>query len=130
MYEQVVKAAEEVPDTHIVTGLTDEVGPFQQESRVVLQKSLREGFGLTVTEALWKRTPVVGGNVGGIRLQLADGRGGFLVDSIDETVEKVDFLLSQEDEGDALADSGHEWVRANFLVPRLLRDELALINAF
>jgi len=130
MYEQVVKAAEEVPDTHIVTGLTDEVGPFQQESRVVLQKSLREGFGLTVAEALWKRTPVVGGNVGGIRLQLADGRGGFLVDSIDEAVEKVDFLLSQEDEGDALAESGHEWVRANYLVPRLLRDELALINAF
>ena len=75
MYKKVVKAASRLQDIHIITGLTDMVGPFQLLSDVVLQKSTREGFGLTVTEALWKATPVVAGAVGGIRLQIPGGRG-------------------------------------------------------
>ena len=121
-------AASDVSGVHIITGLTDLVGPFQMMSKVVLQKSLREGFGLTVTEALWKGTPVVGGNVGGIRLQIKDGIGGFLVDSVEDCAQKVSYLLTHEDERVALGDSGKEHVRTNFLLPRLLRDELKLAN--
>ena len=128
MYEKVVAAASGVADAHIITGLTDMVNPFQSMSRVVLQKSLREGFGLTVTEALWKGTPVVAGNVGGIRLQVMDGVGGFRVDSIAECAVKVDYLLSHEKDRVALGESGRENVRSNFLLPRLLRDELALMR--
>ena len=128
MYEKVVAAASGVADVHIITGLTDMVNPFQSMSRVVLQKSLREGFGLTVTEALWKGTPVVAGNVGGIRLQVMDGVGGFRVDSIAKCAVKVDYLLSHEQDRVALGESGRENVRSNFLIPRLLRDELALIR--
>ena len=128
MYDKVVVAAQGTPDVHIVLGLTDLVGPFQQMSAVVLQKSLKEGFGLTATEALWKGTPVIAGNVGGLRLQVADGVGGFLVDSVDECAERVDFLLNHTAERDALGAAGREHVRKHFLLPRLLRDEMQLLH--
>lgn len=124
MFNQVLEAARGMPDVHIITDLTDLVSPFQSLSKVVLQKSVREGFGLTVTEALWKGTPVVGGNVGGIRLQLGRGVGGFLVDTVEECAEKVDYLLTHEDERRAMGFSGRQHVARNFLLPRLLRDEL------
>ena len=111
-----------------MTGLSDLVGPFQAQSKVVIQKSLKEGFGLTATEALWKGTPVVAGNVGGLRLQVSDGVGGFLVNSIEECAERVDFLLENETERVALGATGRERVRTHFLMPRLLRDELRLIH--
>ena len=126
MYQQVLDAASEIDDVHVIMGLTDLVGPFQSLSQVVLQKSLREGFGLTVTEALWKGTPVVGGNAGGIRLQVMDGIGGYTVDSVEECVARVDHLLTHEQERIALGLAGREHVRSHFLLPRLLRDELAL----
>ena len=129
VYEQVLEAAVGVRDLHIITGLSDLVGPFQQEAAVVLQKSVREGFGLTVTEALWKGTPVVAGNVGGIRIQLPPGTGGFLVDSVEECADRVDYLLRNEQERSALGASGREHVRQRFLLPRLLRDELRVLRA-
>ena len=129
MYAKVLEAALNVPDVHIITGLTDLVNPFQALSKVVLQKSLREGFGLTVAEALWKRTPVVARNVGGIRLQIEDGVGGFLVDSVEECSQKVDYLLSHEDVRLALGEAGRERVRSQFLTPRLLRDEMLLVKS-
>ena len=95
-------------------------------SAAVIQKSIREGFALTVTEALWKGVPVVGGAVGGIRLQLGGGVGGFLVGSVAECAEKLDYLLSNDEERAALGKSGREHVRRNFLIPRLLRDELEI----
>ena len=128
MYDKVVAAASNVPDVHIITGLTDMVNPFQTMSRVVLQKSIREGFGLTVTEALWKGTPVVAGNAGGIRLQVMDGIGGFRVDSTSECAAKVDYLLDNESDRVTLGEAGREHVRTNFLLPRLLRDELSLMQ--
>lgn len=128
MYDKVVVAAQGTPDVHIVLGLTDLVGPFQQMSAVVLQKSLKEGFGLTATEALWKGTPVIAGNVGGLRLQVANGVGGFLVDSVDECAERVDYLINHTAERDALGAAGREHVRKNFLLPRLLRDEMQLLH--
>ena len=128
VYTEVLEAARHLPDVHIITGLTDLVNPFQRLSQVVLQKSVKEGFGLTVTEALWKGTPVVAGNTGGIRLQIADGVGGFLVDSTAECAQKVDYLLRHEEERLALGESGREHVRSNFLLPRLLRDEMELMR--
>ena len=128
MYTKLLKAAKGVPGIHIITGLTDLVSPFQSLSQVVLQKSLREGFGLTVAEALWKGTPVVAGNVGGIRLQIVDGVGGFLVSNLEECVQRVDYLLTHEQERLTLGEAGREHVRSNFLSPRLLRDELCLLQ--
>jgi trehalose synthase len=128
VYQKVLKAAQEVPEVHIITDLTDMVSPFQSLSKVVVQKSLKEGFGLTVTEALWKGTPVVGGNVGGIRLQIGNGVGGYLVDSVQECTERVDQLLTDEEQRQTLGRLGQEHVRSNFLLPRLLRDELRVMK--
>lgn len=128
MYDKVVAAAQGTPDVHIILGLTDLVGPFQQMSAVVLQKSLKEGFGLTATEALWKGTPVIAGNVGGLRLQVSAGVGGFLVDSVEECADRVDFLLNHNAVREALAAAGKERVRQQFLLPRLLRDEMRLLH--
>ncbi len=128
LYEQVVDVARDVPDVNIITGLTDLVNPFQALSKVVVQKSVREGFGLTVTEALWKGTPVVAGNVGGIRIQIEDGVSGFLVDSVEECVQRIDYLLTQEDERRSMGQAGRERVRSNFLIHRLLEDELNLAD--
>lgn len=126
IHAQVVKAARHLTDVHIITNLTDLVSPFQQPSQLVLQKSLREGFGLTVTEALWKGTPVVAGKVGGICLQIMDGVGGFLVDSVEECADRVGYLLRNEGERRRLAEAGRDHVRSNFLLPRLLYDEPTL----
>lgn len=101
-----------------------EVSAFQAMSTVVLQKSLREGFGLTVTEAMWKRKPVVAGEVGGICLQIDDGVDGFLVCNIEEAAERVMLLLSSPATAQRMGDLGHEKVRANFLTTRHLRDYL------
>jgi len=105
-----------------------EVSAFQALATVVLQKSLREGFGLTVTEAMWKRKPVVAGRVGGILLQVEDGVNGFLADSIEEAAGKVDLLLTSPATAQRMGEAGHEKVRGHFLVTRHLRDYLRLFN--
>lgn len=105
-----------------------EVSAFQAMATVVLQKSLREGFGLTVTEAMWKRKPVVAGRVGGILLQVEDGVNGFLVDRIEEAAEKVCLLLESPVTAQRMGDAGHEKVRRNFLCTRHLLDYLRLFH--
>lgn len=120
-------------DLHIFTNLTGvgahEVNCFQRVADVVVQKSIREGFGLVVSEALWKGTPVVAGNTGGIPLQMQNGIGGFLVDSIEECAERVAYLLTHSDEAESVARKGWGRVRDSFLMPRLLRDELKLVQS-
>jgi len=101
-----------------------EVSAFQAMADVVLQKSLREGFGLTVTEAMWKRKPVVAGGVGGILLQVDDGINGFLVESTEEAAEKVSLLLESPATAQRMGEAGHDKVRRNFLCTRHLRDYL------
>lgn len=101
-----------------------EVSAFQAMADVVLQKSLREGFGLTVTEAMWKRKPVVAGGVGGILLQIDDGINGFLVDNTEEAAEKVGLLLESPATAQRMGEAGHDKVRRNFLSTRHLRDYL------
>jgi len=106
-----------------------EVGAFQTASDVVIQKSTREGFGLVVTEALWKGKPVVGGNAGGIPLQIIDGETGYLVDSAEECAEKTLILLKNPDKAEKMGAAAREHVRENFLTTRHLADYLKLFRA-
>ena len=133
IYEQVQRTAKVEPGIHVFTNLTGagniEVNAFQRLSDVVIQKSLREGFGLTVSEALWKGTPVVAGGVGGIPLQMEGGAGGFLVNSPEECAEKIVWLLENPSESAVLGVRGRELVRERFLITRLIADELRLYAA-
>ncbi len=97
-----------------------EVNASQRLSDVVIQKSLREGFALTMSEAMWKRTPVVGGNVGGIPLQIHHGVNGYLVNSIDETIEYTGKILENPIMAEEMGNKGYEIVRRNFLSTRHL----------
>jgi trehalose synthase len=104
-----------------------EVNAFQSQSDICLQKSIREGFGLTVTEALWKGRPTIGGNVGGIPLQIADGESGFLVDSAEQCAQRCLEILADPELGKRLGRAGKEHARHEFLSPRLLRDWVELL---
>jgi trehalose synthase len=106
------------------------VNALQSRAHVVLQKSLREGFGLTVTEAMWKGTPVIAGNVGGIPLQIQDGENGFLVDSVSQAATRMVQLLQDESLRKRVGQKGRETVKAHFLQSRLLEQYLDLFNAF
>jgi trehalose synthase len=118
------------PDIYLLSNLQEvgnlEVNAFQRASAVVLQKSLREGFGLVVSEALWKEKPVIGGNVGGIRLQIEDGVSGFLVDSVEECAERLIRLLRDPEERVSMGTAGKERVRQEFLTLRELEDYLRM----
>jgi trehalose synthase len=120
------------PDIHVFSDPEQvghrEVNAFQAASDIVLQKSVREGFGLTVAEAMWKGTPVIGGNCGGIRIQIEDGKNGFLVNNPEECAQRVVELMSDELLRKRMATEGKETVRRYYLIPRLLRDYLALIE--
>jgi len=105
-----------------------EVNAFQSQSDICLQKSIREGFGLTVTEALWKGRPAVAGNVGGIPLQIEDGVSGYLVNSPAECAERCLEILEDPELGKKLGREGKEHARREFLTPRLLRDWLQLVT--
>jgi trehalose synthase len=102
------------------------VNALQTRAAVVLQKSLREGFGLTVAEAMWKGTPVIGGNVGGIRYQIEDGAHGFLVSSIEETAKRIVQLVNDKELRDEMGHKARETVRKNFLLTRYLEQYLDL----
>jgi trehalose synthase len=106
-----------------------EVNAFQCLADVVVQKSLREGFGLTVSEALWKARPTVGGAVGGIKLQIEDGVTGWLCDSPESCAEACLEVLREPEDAHRIAVTGKEHVRRNFLTPRLVLDWLRLMTA-
>lgn len=101
-----------------------EINAFQRGSTVVLQKSIKEGFGLTVSEALWKMRPVIGGNTGGIPLQIIHKVTGFLVNTPEEAAHYTLYLLRNKEERERLGRNGREHVRRNFLITRELRDYL------
>lgn len=106
------------------------VNALQSRAAVVLQKSIREGFGLTVTEAMWKRAAVIGGNVGGIRTQIEDGVNGFLVSSVEEAAKRIVQLVKDEDLRQSMGRRARETVRQRFLLIRLLEQHLDLLNSF
>jgi trehalose synthase len=119
-YEKTARHAGDDEDIHLLTdlkGVRDlEVNAFQRASQVSLQLSTREGFGLSVTEALWKGIPVVARNVGGIPLQVINGTDGFLVNTVAEAAEKTLFLLNHKDEAKQMGNNGKQHVKENFLI--------------
>ena len=129
-YERTARHAGEDYDIHLLTDLIGvrnlEVNAFQRSTDVALLKSIREGFGMTVTEALWKGVPVVGGNVGGIPLQVIDGITGFLVNTGEEAAEKTLYLLKNPKEAKEMGKRGREHVLRNFLITKHLKDYLDL----
>ncbi len=126
---QVHKAAADDSDITVLSMQSDElVNAVQRHARVIIQKSLREGFGLTVSEALWKGTPVVGSDVGGIPRQIIDGKNGFLTDGIEQCAQKTCWLLEHPKAAREMGRQGHEHVRRNFLITRLLEDHLGLLR--
>jgi len=106
------------------------VNALQRKAAVVLQKSIRQGFGLTVTEAMWKGTPVIGGNVGGIRYQIKDGVNGFLVSSVEEAAKRIVQLVNDKRLRQRMGRNARETVRKNFLMTRLLEQYLDLFKSF
>ncbi len=133
VYSEVSAHAAGDPLIHLHTNLTGvgnvEVNAFQRLSDVVVQKSIREGFGLVVSESLWKGTPVVAGRAGGIPLQMPDGVGGVLVDSVAECAAALLRLLADRELAAELGRTGRERVREHFLLPRLLAEELELLGS-
>jgi trehalose synthase len=119
-------------DIHILNNFNNvgaiEVNAFQSHADVVVQKSTREGFGLTVAEAIWKARPFIGGDVGGIPLQIEDGVTGFLVSSVEQCAERALEVLRDPALGKFLGRRGKEHVRTHFLMPRYLRDYLKIFN--
>ena len=129
IFESLCKCGEErirvlsVQDSALVNAL-------QRRAAVVLQKSIREGFGLTVTEAMWKGTPVIGGNVGGIRHQIRDGENGFLVETVEQAAERIVHVVKDAKLRKKLGENARETVRRRFLLTRLMEEWLDLIGAF
>jgi trehalose synthase len=113
-----------VDETIILLKVDDPVlvNALQRRAAVVLQKSIREGFGLTVTEAMWKGAAVIGGNVGGIRRQIQDGENGFLVETIEQAADRIVQILSDPALRERLGSRAKETVRERFLMSRLLED--------
>jgi trehalose synthase len=131
-FNSTIAHADGDPDIHILNNFNNvgaiEVNAFQAQADVVIQKSTREGFGLTVTEAIWKGRPFIGGNVGGIPLQIENGISGYLVDSVDACAARALDILRDPALGKALGRRGKEHVRTHFLTPRYLRDYLRIFS--
>ena len=131
-YSRTVAYSSGDPDIYILSNLNNvgsvEVNAFQVHSAAVIQKSIKEGFGLTVTESLWKTRPTVAGRVGGIITQIQDGETGWLVESSTECAQACIEILRDSQEARQRALRGKEYVRRHFLMPRLLRDWLVLMN--
>jgi trehalose synthase len=131
-YNSTLAHADGDPDIHILNNFNNvgaiEVNAFQSLADVVIQKSTKEGFGLTVSEALWKGRPFIGGDVGGIPLQVEDGETGYLVDTVDACASRILDILRDPALGKSLGLRGKEHVRAHFLTPRYLRDYLKIFH--
>jgi trehalose synthase len=127
---EVQMAAGGDPDIHVLLLPPDAhhtINALQRASDIILQKSLKEGFGLTVTEGLWKGVPVIGGNVGGIRIQVIDHHTGYLVDTPEGAALWIRYLLNNRDLLEGMGVKAREFVRDNFLITRHLRDYLSLM---
>ncbi len=129
VYEEVKSVAADDPDIHVIfhpPASDIEINALQRMSTVVLQKSLKEGFGLTVAEALWKARPVVASAVGGIPLQVVHEYSGFLTYSVEGTAHYLRMLLNEPEYTRTIGLNGRKHVKNNFLITRHIRDYLAL----
>ena len=131
-FQRTYEYAGDDPDVKILNNLNNvgaiEVNAFQSQADVCMQKSIREGFGLTVTEALWKGRPMIAGDVGGIPLQIEDGVSGYLVSSPQEAAQRTIEVLRDPELAKRIGKAGKEHAREHFLTPRLLRDWLRLFG--
>jgi len=136
IFKEVERKAKGTPDIFLFSN-ADQIGSlkvdifvnaFQTASDIILQKSIREGFNLSVTEAMWKGKAVIGGNVGGIKLQIENGKNGFLVSSPKEAAKRIVQLIKNPQLAEKLGEAARETVREKFLMPRLLRDYLKLFK--
>ncbi len=131
-YQKTLRHAGEDNDLFILSNLdgvgSREVNAFQRAATIVLQKSIKEGFGLTVSEALWKKRAVIGGKVGGITIQIEHGKNGYLVKSNEECVKAIDDLLANNLKREAFGKNGYETVSKKFLITRHISDYLSLFK--
>jgi trehalose synthase len=130
--EKVRAAAGDDPDIHILLfspSIPTEINAFQRASDIILQKSLREGFALTVAESLWKKRPVIGSAVGGIPAQIIDGYTGLLVHSVEGASLGIRSLLTKPDLAKKLGKNGHQRVKDEFLITNNLKRYLLLLLA-
>jgi trehalose synthase len=130
LYDDLLKERGDDRDLYLLSNVQQvgntTINAFQREADVAVQKSIREGFGLTVAEAAWKAKPVIGGRAGGITLQIDDGRTGYLVDTVEECAERTLELLENPDRARLMGEAGRELVRDNFLTTREVGDWLKL----
>jgi trehalose synthase len=132
VYQEVLAAAEGDDDIHVLLLPSDAhrmINALQRIADIVIQKSTKEGFGLTVTEAMWKGKPVIGGDTGGIRLQIVNYQTGFLVSTPEGAAHRIRFLLDHRRRLDRMGTTAQEFVRENFLLTRHLREYLTLVFA-
>lgn len=130
--KEVKRSAQDDPDIHILLLPGDShrtVNALQRASDIILQKSIREGFGLTVAEALWKSKPVIGGNAGGIKIQLINGQTGFIVNTPEGAAFRIRTLLQHPRAASDIGARGKEYVREKFLLPRQLYEYLTVIHS-
>ena len=130
--QEVEKYAAEDTDIHILLlpPFSDlQINALQREADIIIQKSLKEGFGLTVTEGMWKGKPVIGGAVGGISMQIKSGMNGYLINSIEGTAYRARQLLHHPDLAASMGYYAREYVRHNFLLTRHIRDYLSIMIA-
>jgi trehalose synthase len=130
--EDVMEVAEEDPDIHVLNlppNAHETINAIQRLADIILQKSTREGFGLTVTEGMWKGKPVIGGDTGGIRLQVVNHHTGFLVNTPEGAAHRIRYLLHHQNRISEMGAVAREFVRENFLLTRQLREYLTLFLA-
>jgi trehalose synthase len=129
--EEVREAAGDDPDIHVLLLPPDAhrtINALQRLADIIIQKSTREGFGLTVTEGLWKGKPVIGGDVGGIKVQVTNHYTGYLVNTPEGAAHRVRFLLHHREQMQKMGNTAREFVRENFLLTRHLREYLTLFT--
>jgi trehalose synthase len=131
-FDDTVRKSMEYADVHILRGVSEvgnvETNAFQRAASVVMQKGLRRGFGLWISDAQWKRRPVVSARVGGLTQQVIDGETGFLADTTEQFAQRVLQLLTDRELAARLGEAAHHHVRRRFLLPRLLADMLRLLH--
>jgi len=130
--EDVLEVADENPDIHVLSlppNAHETINALQRLADIILQKSTREGFGLTVTEGMWKGKPVIGGDTGGIRLQVVNHHTGFLVNTPEGAAHRIRYLLHHRNRISEIGVDAREFVRENFLLTRQLREYLTLFLA-
>lgn len=128
--QEVRAAAAEDDSIHVLFLPSDAhrtINGLQRAADIVIQKSLKEGFGLTVTEGMWKKKPIIGGNTGGIRLQVINHHTGFLVDTPEGAAHRIRYLLQYPEKIIQIGERGYQFAKENFLITRQLREYLTLM---